>query len=96
MDKGKAHLPCLPHPVVFIRTRDARAVDQVSRKEVDAPLPFSCPLPVLLPFDFQAFYPKILYDVGAGQRWEGLGAEPERGMGRGGRLRKEKQLELIS
>lgn len=37
-----------------------------------------------------------MYDLGAGQRWEGLGAQPERGMGRGRRLRKEKQLELIS
>lgn len=66
------------------------------KKRSGCPLPFSCPLPVLPAFDFQAFYPKILYDLGAGQRWEGLGAQPERGMGRGGRLRKEKQLELIS
>ena len=73
MDKGKARLPCLRHPVVFIRTRDARAADQVSRREVDPPLPFSCPLPGLLLFDFQAFYPKSCMTWGlarGGRVWE--------------------------
>lgn len=44
--------PCGLYP-----DKRCRAVDQVSRKEVDAPLPFGCPLPVLLPFVFQTFYP---------------------------------------
>lgn len=73
MDKGKAHLLCLLHPVVFIRTRDARAVDQVSGGEVDPPLPFSCPLPGRLPFDLQAFYPKscMSWGLARGRRvWE--------------------------
>ena len=57
---------------------------------------FQLPTPWTPPFWLSGFLPQILYDLGAGQRWEGLGAQPERGMGRGRRLRKEKQLELIS
>lgn len=76
MDKGKAHLLCLLRPVVFIWTRDTRAVDQLSRREVDPPLPFSCPLPGCLPFDLQAFYPKSCMTWGlarGGRVWEPAG-----------------------
>lgn len=38
----------------------------------------------------------MLYGLGVSQTREGLGAQPERGLGRGGKLRKAKQLELIS
>lgn len=49
-----------------------------------------------LPFWQWCFPPEILYGLGVGQRREGLGAQPEKGLERGGRLREEKQLELIS